>query len=368
MEIGYFEIFITKKTQISKEFTKSLIKVMIMIIGLTGTNAAGKTTINDYLISKNFENHSLSDILREELSRSGLEHTRENLIHIGNELREKHGASVLADRIKSKLSSKNTVIDSIRNPSEVESLRQLENFFLIAVDAPVEIRYQRAISRKRIENVTNIDEFIEIENREKSLDSNYQNIVACMEQADFKIENNGELDELKEKVDNIITQIKNSVRPSWDEYFLKMAFLVAERSTCLRHHVGAIIIKDRYVLTTGYNGAARNIDDCLKLGCLRNQLNIPSGERHEICRAIHAEQNAIIQAGVHGVNIDDGTLYCTHGPCIICAKMIVNAGIKRVVTCGEYPDDFNLVINLFEQAGVEFNRINRPDMAIKCLP
>jgi len=162
--------------------------------------------------------------------------------------------------------------------------------------------------------------------------------------------------------------INKKARPSWDAYFLKMAFLVAERSTCLRHHVGAIIIKDRHVLTTGYNGAARNIDDCLKLGCLRNQLNIPSGERHEICRAIHAEQNAIVQAGVHGVNINGGTLYCTHSPCIICAKMIVNAGIKRVVTCGEYPDDFNLVMSLFDQAEVKFDYINRPEMTINFLP
>ncbi len=338
-----------------------------MIIGLTGTNAAGKTTIVEYLKSKNFEHFSLSDIIREELTRSGLEPDRENLIRMGNELREKNGASVLAVMIKNRLSNKNTVIDSIRNLSEARSLRQLENFFLIAIDAPVEIRYQRAISRNRSENIESLTEFIEIENREKSQDTNHQNLTSCMEQADFNISNDADMIGLKQQVDNIIDQIQKRVRPSWDEYFLKMAFLVAERSTCLRHHVGAIIIKDRHVLTTGYNGAARNIEDCLKLGCLRNQLNIPSGERHEICRAIHAEQNAIIQAGVHGVTIDGGTLYCTHSPCIICAKMVVNAGIKRVVTCGEYPDDFNLVMNLLEQASVRFDRINRPDMGIKVL-
>ncbi len=338
-----------------------------MIIGLTGTNAAGKTTIVDYLISKNFEYYSLSDILRDELTRSGLKQNRENLIRMGNELREKKGASVLADMIKDKLSAKNTVIDSIRNISEIQSLRQLANFFLIAIDAPEEIRYQRAINRNRIENIKSLKEFVEVENKEKSLNTNHQNIILCMEQADFKIYNNDDMSGLQKKVDNIIDQIQKRARPSWDEYFLKMAFLVAERSTCLRHHVGAIIIKDRHVLTTGYNGAARNMDDCLKLGCLRNQLNIASGERHEICRAIHAEQNAIIQAGVHGVTIDGGTVYCTHPPCIICAKMIVNAGIKRVVTCGEYPDDFNLVMNLLEQAGVRFDRINHPDMVIKLL-
>ena len=339
-----------------------------MIIGLTGTNASGKTTIVDHLVSQNFEYHSLSDILREELSRLGNEPTRENLIRIGNELREKNGASILADKIKSRLSSTKVVIDSIRNLAEVLTLKKLNNFYLVAVDAPVEIRYQRAINRKRMENITTLDEFILMENREKSKNSHHQNIDECMNQADFTINNHSSLDELKQSIDKIIKEINQSVRPSWDAYFLKMAFLVAERSTCLRHHVGAIIIKDRHVLTTGYNGAARNIDDCLKLGCLRDQLNIPSGERHEICRAIHAEQNAIIQAGVHGVTIDGGTLYCTHSPCIICAKMIVNAGIKRVVTCGEYPDDFNLVMNLFEQAGVKLDFIVRPEMCINFQP
>lgn len=158
------------------------------------------------------------------------------------------------------------------------------------------------------------------------------------------------------------------MRPSWDEYFLKMAFLVAERSTCLRHHVGAIIVKERHVLTTGYNGAAKNITDCLTLGCLRNQLKIKSGERHEICRAIHAEQNAIIQAGLHGVNVNKATLYCTHSPCIICAKMIVNSGINRVVVGSTYPDDFNMVLDLFKEAGVLLEQIMFTDFEIHSLP
>ena len=158
------------------------------------------------------------------------------------------------------------------------------------------------------------------------------------------------------------------MRPTWDEYFLKMAFLVAERSTCRRHHVGAIIVKNRQVLTTGYNGAAKNIEDCMELGCLRDKLKIQSGQRHEICRAIHAEQNAIIQAGVHGVNIHDAILYCTHNPCIICAKMIVNAGIKRVVTGSDYPDEFNLVLDLFDEAGVAFEQIEFNDFKIKNKP
>lgn len=339
-----------------------------MIIGLTGTNASGKTTILEYLISKQFEAYSLSDLLREELHQTNTEPTRENLIRIGNQLREQFGASILADRIKSKIQSKNAIIDSIRNPAEIDSLRELNNFYLLSIDAPVMLRYQRAKARNRAEHLDTLENFIDWENQEKSQNLNHQNIAACIELADYKVWNTGSYEDLRKNVDGILAQIETRNRPSWDEYFLKMAFLVAERSTCLRHHVGAIIIQDRHVVTTGYNGAARKTDDCLKLGCLRNQLKIPSGERHEICRAIHAEQNAIIQAGVHGVTIDGGTLYCTHSPCIICAKMIVNAGIKRVVTCGVYPDNFNLVMELFQQARVQFDKIDVPAMLIKTLP
>ncbi len=155
-------------------------------------------------------------------------------------------------------------------------------------------------------------------------------------------------------------------RPGWDEYFCKMAMLAAERSTCLRRNVGAVIVKDRRILATGYNGAARGVRDCLELGCLRDELGIPSGERHEICRAIHAEQNAIIQAGLHGVNISGSTLYCTHSPCAICAKMIVNAGIKRVVSFFPYTD--NTFPELFKEAGVEFDVVDPPPAVISYKP
>lgn len=140
-----------------------------------------------------------------------------------------------------------------------------------------------------------------------------------------------------------------------DEYFLRIAQVVAKRATCQRHEIGAVIVKDKQILTTGYNGAAAGLKDCLELGCLRDKLNIPSGTRAEICRAIHAEQNAIIQAGLHGVQTEGATIYCTHSPCIICAKIIANAKIKRFVTCGEYADkDFE---PLFKEAGIKFEQI-----------
>src|SRR5512135_1336683 len=120
-------------------------------------------------------------------------------------------------------------------------------------------------------------------------------------------------------------------RPGWDEYFMEITRLVARRSTCLRRQVGAVLVKDKNILATGYNGAPSGIAHCLDVGCLRERMGIPSGERHELCRGLHAEQNAIIQAAFHGVSIRDAVLYCTNLPCIICAKMLINAGVRRIV-------------------------------------
>lgn len=161
------------------------------------------------------------------------------------------------------------------------------------------------------------------------------------------------------------TRKHSGKRPGWNEYFMKMALLVAERSTCRRHHVGAVIVRNKRILTTGYNGAASGTKDCIELGCLRDKMNIPSGTRHEICRAIHAEQNAIIQAGLHGINIKGSTIYCTHSPCILCAKMLVNAGIRRFVTCTDYAD--SAFRPLFREAGVAFEKMRSPETAISVL-
>jgi len=127
-------------------------------------------------------------------------------------------------------------------------------------------------------------------------------------------------------------------RPSWDQYFIDITHLVATRSTCLRRQVGALLVKDRNILATGYNGTPSGITHCEDVGCLRDRLQVPSGERHELCRGLHAEQNAIIQAARHGVNIDGATLYCTTMPCIICTKMLINAGIRRIVYEEGYAD------------------------------
>ena len=160
--------------------------------------------------------------------------------------------------------------------------------------------------------------------------------------------------------------MKKSNRPNIDEYFLKIASVVAERSTCRRHHVGAVAVKDKHILATGYNGAAAGLKDCLELGCLRDEMNIESGTRHEVCRAIHAEQNVIIQAALHGVSLEDAIIYVTHSPCVLCAKMLVNARIKRFVTFGSYAD--NSFIELFKEAGIEFKLLEKPSSEISYLP
>jgi len=148
-------------------------------------------------------------------------------------------------------------------------------------------------------------------------------------------------------------------RPSWDEYFMEITHLVARRSTCLRRQVGAVLVKDKNILATGYNGAPSGVAHCLDAGCLRERLKIPSGERHELCRGLHAEQNSIIQAAKHGTNIDESTLYCTTMPCIICSKMIINAGIRRIVYEEGYSD--RLAAEMIAESGIVVEKFRGPE-------
>ncbi|MDR3237138.1 MAG: cytidine/deoxycytidylate deaminase family protein [Spirochaetia bacterium] len=150
-------------------------------------------------------------------------------------------------------------------------------------------------------------------------------------------------------------------RPSWDDYFMTIAKDVATRSTCLRRNVGAVIVKGKRILATGYNGPPSGISHCTPETCLRTKLNVPSGERHELCRGLHAEQNAIIQAASHGVQINGAVIYVTHSPCSICTKMLINSGIKTFITQSQYDDPLakemmaeagiNVIIHQAEEAG-----------------
>lgn len=139
-------------------------------------------------------------------------------------------------------------------------------------------------------------------------------------------------------------------RPKWDRYFFEIARVVASRSTCLRRRVGALLVLDKRILATGYNGAPAGLAHCEETGCLREKMHVPAGERHELCRGLHAEQNAIIQAAVHGVAIGGASLYCTHFPCVVCAKMLINANIRQVFVAESYPDELSR--KLLNEAGV----------------
>ncbi len=148
-------------------------------------------------------------------------------------------------------------------------------------------------------------------------------------------------------------------RPGWDEYFMQLTKLVATRSTCLRRQVGALLGKEKNIMATGYNGAPTGITHCDVTGCLRDQLQVPSGERHELCRGLHAEQNAIIQAARHGANIEGSTLYCTDSPCIICSKMLINAGITEVIFDRGYPDKLSL--EMLTEAGIRYRQYQKEE-------
>ena len=144
-------------------------------------------------------------------------------------------------------------------------------------------------------------------------------------------------------------------RPSWDEYFMKIAHVVAERSTCLRRQVGAVLVHGKRILTTGYNGAPSGLEHCEDVGCLRDTLNVPPGERHELCRGLHAEMNALLQAAIHGVSVRGASLYCTSSPCALCAKMLINVGIKKIYVDSEYPD--KLAVEFLKNASVDLIKL-----------
>jgi dCMP deaminase len=143
------------------------------------------------------------------------------------------------------------------------------------------------------------------------------------------------------------------VRPAWDDYFMAIANMVRTRSTCLRRQVGAVVVKDKRILSTGYNGAPKGMKHCSEAGCIREATDVPPGERHELCRGIHAEQNAIVQAAAFGVSIRGSTLYCTHFPCVLCTKMLINAGIEKMVVQEVYPD--KLSREMLDEAGIDIH-------------
>ena len=331
-----------------------------MIIGLTGENCSGKGTLADYLQKKSFYFYSLSDVIREELASKGEEITRDALIKAGNDLRQKYGPSVLAVKTAAKLQAdKNYVIDSIRNPAEVEELKKLTRFVLLKVLASPENRFERMKERKREGDPETLEEFLRIEKLEASNhDGAKQQVTACMKVADKTIVNDERPENLYKKADQLLQELQGETkkkRPDWDEYFMNIAKVVASRSNCMKRHVAAIIVKDRRVISTGYNGTPRGVKNCSEGGCPRCNQFAEGGTRLDECLCSHGEENAIVQASYHGISIKDSTLYTTFAPCLMCTKMIINAGIKEVVYNIDYPLN-DTALDLYKEVSIKLRQ------------
>jgi dCMP deaminase len=330
-----------------------------MIIGLTGTNGAGKTVAADYLQSKGFAFHSLSDEIREELARQNREATREQLIDMGNRLRTEYGPAVLAERIKTKLRLEgNYVIDSIRNPYEVEALRATGDFRLLHLDAPLDLRHERVRQRGGPRTPASRQEFVEQEQREMQSDNPAsQQLQACHALADETLLNDASIEEFQRKLDAVVTRwLMSSKRPDWDTYFMQIARMVALRSNCMKRKVAAVIVKDKRIISTGYNGTPRGVKNCNEGGCPRCNSFADSGTNLGDCLCSHAEENAIVQAAYHGIRLEGATLYSTYSPCLICTKMIINAGIREVYFNLAYPLN-DVARRLLEEAGVKSHQL-----------
>lgn len=325
-----------------------------MIIGLTGRNGAGKGEVSKFLAERGFQVLSLSDVVREEAGRLGRPVTRATLVELGNQLRKEGGAGVLAERIFSRLDpEKNYLIDSIRHPEEVQVLERRRDFFLVHIQAPQRLRFERLRLRGRESDPRTLDEFMALEEKEaRSPESSHQQLDKAIAMARGTLENGGPLRDLHEKVKRLLLELsKKELRPDWDDYFLGIAKMVAMRSNCIKRRVAAVLVKDRRIISTGYNGTPRGVKNCNEGGCPRCNNLTASGKGLDECLCSHAEENAITQAAYHGVIIKEATLYTTYSPCLICTKMIINAGIREVVYSVEY-ELAERARQLLEEAGV----------------
>jgi dCMP deaminase len=326
-----------------------------MIIGLTGRNGSGKGEAVSFLQYKSFYPYSLSDVIREEVRMQGKEITRERLIEVGTELRTQGGTAVLAERLLEKIEDdKNYVIDSFRHPDEVKAFKACPDFRLIFVEADPIVRFERVRDRGREKDATTVEEFLEIEGREvAATDWHGQQLDAVEKVADFTITNNGSLGDLQEQLSDLLKRMMGHLkRPDWDEYFMKMAQVAALRSNCVKRKVAAVIVRDKRVISTGYNGTPRGTRNCFEGGCPRCNNLADSGTRLEECLCSHGEENAITQAAYHGVSVKSAVLYSTFAPCLTCTKMIINSGIVEVVYNQDYPLN-ETSFTLFREAGVQ---------------
>jgi dCMP deaminase len=333
-----------------------------MILGVAGPYGAGKGEVVEFLRERSFYALSLSDVIRAALRAQGLEETRERMIETGNALRTAGGPGVLAEKLLAQLlPDRNYVIDSVRHPSEVEVLRRAgPGFRLLWVDAAEEVRLERLQSRGRGGDPATLDALRRQEGRElRSDDPAAQQLLAVRELADFRLRNDGTLAALHSALQEVLERCLHFERPGWDEYFMSIARMVASRSNCVKRKVGAVIARDRRIISTGYNGTPRGARNCNEGGCPRCNAFAQGGTRLDECLCSHGEENAITQAAYHGVSVRGGTVYSTFSPCLTCTKMIINAGIEEVIFNADYPLG-EVSLSLLREAGLKVRQISLP--------
>jgi dCMP deaminase len=330
-----------------------------MILGVSGLTASGKGEVVSFLTQRSFYAHSLSDVIRAVLKERGLPETRERMIELGRELRAAEGPAALAQRLVAQLhADRNYVIDSIRHPAEVEALRAAgQRFRLIWVEAHEAIRFARMRARSRPGDPTTLEELRRLEGRElASDDPAAQQLLAVRALADDTLHNEGALAELHEQLGRLLRANLYFARPDWDEYFMSIARVVATRSNCVKRKVAAVVTVDRRIISTGYNGTPRGVTNCNEGGCPRCNSFSPGGTDLGECVCSHAEENAITQSAYHGVSVRGATIYSTFCPCLMCTKMIINAGIAEVVFSAEYPLG-DVSLRLLREAGVKVRKL-----------
>jgi len=333
-----------------------------MILGISGRNGAGKSAVVRFLEDRSFIAFSLSDVLREELGKRGLEETRDAMIALGRDLRADEGADVLARRLLPRLTGeRNYAVDSIRHPAEVDTLRSLgKGFHLVWIDADEDVRLRRLRGRGRRGDPADESTMRRLEARELgSPDSSSQQLLAVKALADEVVANSGSLSELHEAIRDVLKRRLFFERPGWDDYFMSVARVVASRSNCVKRKVAAVVTIDRRIISTGYNGTPRGVRNCNEGGCPRCNAFGPGGQDLGECLCSHGEENAITQAAYHGVALRGATLYTTYCPCLLCTKMIINAGIAEVVYNSEYPLG-DLSLRLLREAGVRARQAGTP--------
>jgi len=335
-----------------------------MIIGLTGTVGSGKSILAGFLREKGFVYLSLSDELRQIAHEMKVEPSRKSLQDLGNSLRKKRGNGFLAEMVLQKIVGqdlKKAVVDGIRNPAEIDILKGNKGFVLVGIDASQKIRFERVRKRKRQSDPSSWKDFLAMDARDKGKGEGRsgQQVLACIRRADCTIFNEGSITQLQSRIEKLYDDIDRKMpRPSWDEYFIEISNAVSRRATCNRGRSGCVVVKNKHILVTGYVGSPLGLPHCDEVGHQMKTVVHEDGTKTQHClRTTHAEQNAICQAAKLGVSLDGATLYCKMTPCATCAKLIINAGIKRVVAQHRYHAGSETE-KMFKQAGIKLDMLN----------